>query len=122
MNTSMLSSTGFDTPTATPTIPLSCRDRALLRAVAVGRCVWVGQQGMALRIDGLLCADQFAGTRLAAAGLITASATGLALTSAGRAAISSPDHCAPDRYSDDTKAGIGTGRKAADDTSPSPSR
>jgi hypothetical protein len=54
---------------------------------------------MALRIDGLLCADQFAGTRLAAAGLITASATGLALTSAGRAAISSPDHCAPDRYS-----------------------
>jgi hypothetical protein len=75
---------------------------------------------MALRIDGLLCADQFAGTRLAAAGLITASATGLALTSAGRAAISSPDHCAPDRYSDDTKAGIGTGRKAANDTSLSP--
>jgi hypothetical protein len=66
---------------------LSHRDRAVLRAVAAGRCVLAGLQDMALRIDGLSFADQFAGPRLAAAGLIAASATGLALTDAGRAAI-----------------------------------
>jgi hypothetical protein len=67
---------------------LSQRDRAVLRAVAAGRCVLAGLQGMALRIDGIGCADQFAGLRLAAAGLIAASAgTGLALTPAGRAEL-----------------------------------
>ena len=35
----------------------------------------------------IVLADQFAGPRLAAAGLIAASTTGLALTEAGRAAI-----------------------------------
>jgi hypothetical protein len=74
--------------TTTTVSPLSHRDRAVLRAVAAGRCVLAGLQGMALLVDGLCCADQFAGTRLAGAGLIAASATGLAqLTPAGRAAL-----------------------------------
>jgi hypothetical protein len=72
---------------ATQVSTLSHRDRAVLRAVAAGRCVLAGLQDMALRIDGLSFTDQFAGPRLAAAGLIAASATGLALTDAGRAAI-----------------------------------
>jgi hypothetical protein len=68
---------------------LSHRDRAVLRAVGAGRCVLAGLQGMALRIDGLCCADQFAGARLAGAGLIAAATgTGPAqLTPAGRAAL-----------------------------------
>jgi hypothetical protein len=67
---------------------LSHRDRAVLRAVAAGRCVLAGLQQMALRIDGLCLADQFAGARLAGAGLIAASTSGLAqLTPAGRAAL-----------------------------------
>ena len=67
---------------------LSHRDRAVLRAVAAGRCRLAGLQGMALRIDGLFCADQFVGSRLAAAGLIAAAGSGLAqLTPAGRAAL-----------------------------------
>jgi hypothetical protein len=71
----------MDTTTA-----LSHRDRAVLRAVAAGRCVLAG---LALCIDGLCCADQFAGYRLAAAGLIAAAGdSGPAqLTAAGRAAI-----------------------------------
>ena len=70
------------------TSTLSHRDRAVLRAVAAGRCVVAGLQGMALRIDGLCFADQFAGPRLAGAGLIAASTTGLAqLTPAGRAVL-----------------------------------
>jgi len=60
------------------------RDHYLLRAIAAGRCVLAGT---ALRVDGLLCGDQFTGARLAAAGLIVASTSGLALTPAGRAAI-----------------------------------
>jgi hypothetical protein len=86
MNTSTVSPSGVARPVTVPT-SLSNRDRALLRAVAAGRCVLAGLQGMALRIDGLCCADQFAGPRLAAAGLIAAGTTGLALTPAGRAAI-----------------------------------
>lgn len=67
---------------------LSHRDRAVLRAVDAGRCVLAGLQGMALRIDGRCLADQFAGSRLAGAGLIaTAGATELRLTPAGRAAL-----------------------------------
>jgi hypothetical protein len=50
--------------------PLSNRDRAVLRAVAEGRCTICGAGGTALRVDGLHCSDQFAGARLAAAGLI----------------------------------------------------
>jgi hypothetical protein len=55
-----------DIQTATSTTLLSNRDRAVLRAIAAGRCVLAGT---ALRVDGLLCADQFTGARLAAAGL-----------------------------------------------------
>ena len=69
------------------TTSLNGRDRAVLRAVAAGRCeIPAGSPGT-LTVDGLSFADQFAGLRLAAAGLIAASATGLALTDAGRAAI-----------------------------------
>ena len=50
-------------------IPLSQRDRAVLRAVAVGRCEIAGQS---LLVDGLCCCDQFVGARLTQAGLIAA--------------------------------------------------
>lgn len=73
--------------TTTQAAMLSHRDRAVLRAVAAGRCVLAGLQDMALRIDGMNVADQFAGPRLLAAGLIAGSTTRLALTPAGRAAI-----------------------------------
>ena len=49
---------------------ISHRDRAVLRAVAAGRCEITGQ---CLRVDGLSCCDQFAAMRLAQAGLITGS-------------------------------------------------
>jgi hypothetical protein len=59
---------------------LSHRDRAVLRAVAAGRCMI---SAGALVIDGLCCSDQFVGPRLTRAGLI-ASGTGPAhLTAAG---------------------------------------
>jgi hypothetical protein len=49
---------------------LSGRDRALLRAVAAGRCrIGAGWQPVLL-VDGLVCADSAAGHRLVAAGLI----------------------------------------------------
>jgi hypothetical protein len=49
---------------------LSPRDRAVLRAVAAGRCEISGRLGGALVVDGLFLSDQFAGHRLAGAGLI----------------------------------------------------
>lgn len=53
-----------------PSAPLSGRDRAILAAVADGRCsVGVGA-GAPLLIDGRCCSDQFAGSRLRATGLI----------------------------------------------------
>jgi hypothetical protein len=48
---------------------ISHRDRAVLRAVAAGRCEIAG---VCLRIDGVSCCDQFAAMRLAQAGLIAA--------------------------------------------------
>jgi hypothetical protein len=57
-----------DTATAT----LSKRDHAVLRAIAAGRCQVSGRCGTTLLIDGLCCADQFAGARLTGAGLIAA--------------------------------------------------
>ncbi len=72
--------------TMTPT-ELSHRDRAVLRAVAAGRCVVSEDIGMSLLIDGRYCSDQFAGVRLSSAGLIAASVSrpGLAkLTPSGR--------------------------------------
>ena len=49
------------------------RDRAVLRAVAAGCCGFHGSHGAGLRVDGVRRADQFAGGRLTAAGLIIAS-------------------------------------------------
>ncbi|MGQ0573214.1 MAG: hypothetical protein ACT4RN_03300 [Pseudonocardia sp.] len=68
------------------------RDRALLRAVAAGRCDLGGGPEPVLLIDGLGCADSVAAHRLLAAGLIASAdpRCGLAaalLTDAGRAAL-----------------------------------
>jgi hypothetical protein len=58
---------------STTTSPqLSHRDRAVLRAIAEGRAVVSGSCGMPLTIDGFCCADQFVGSRLARAGLVSA--------------------------------------------------
>ncbi|MDT7606267.1 MAG: hypothetical protein QOG96_770 [Pseudonocardiales bacterium] len=56
--------------TTTTSTQLSYRDRAVLRAVAEGRCQVAGGCGTSLVIDGLCCSDQFVGPRLAGAGLI----------------------------------------------------
>lgn len=74
------------TVTATAT-DLDPRDRAVLRAVAAGRCELTGASGQTLVIDGLCFADQFTGRRLAAAGLITAGRGRTRLTAAGQAAL-----------------------------------
>jgi hypothetical protein len=73
---------------STTAAPLSNRDRAVLRAVAAGRCR-ISPAGGALVVDGMYFADQFAGSRLTAAGLIApAPAHGPALlTPSGRALI-----------------------------------
>ncbi|MEU7480639.1 hypothetical protein AB0A63_32000 [Lentzea sp. NPDC042327] len=63
---------------------LTHRDRAVLRAVAAGRCQL---SGTALLVDGLGCTDQFIGTRLTTAGLISATPGPAALTTAGQAAL-----------------------------------
>jgi hypothetical protein len=70
----------------TTSAPLSHRDRAVLRAVAAGRCALAGHT---LLVDGLCCADQFLGARLTGAGLIdrTGPAGPACLTAAGRAAL-----------------------------------
>jgi hypothetical protein len=75
--------------TPTPT-SLSHRDRAILRAVAAGRCEFTADACGSLTIDGICCCDQFVGLRLARAGLITAagSHSGPAqLTESGQALI-----------------------------------
>lgn len=56
--------------TGAGTATLSGRDRAVLRAVAAGRCRLGGGWQPELLIDGLACADSAAGRRLVAAGLI----------------------------------------------------
>lgn len=71
---------------------VSGRERALLRAVAAGRCELGDGFEPVLLIDGLTCADFVAARRLVAAGLITSadSDLGLApaeLTAIGRAAL-----------------------------------
>jgi hypothetical protein len=67
------------------TTDLSYRDRAVLRAVAAGRCT-VSAIGV-LAVDGLGCCDQFVGRRLAAAGLIATDPGPAHLTNTGRALI-----------------------------------
>ena len=49
---------------------LTHRDRAVLTAVAAGRCEVAAGAGTPLVIDGRCCCDQFAGARLAQAGLL----------------------------------------------------
>jgi hypothetical protein len=68
--------------------PLSSRDRAVLRAVAAGRCEISHGDGDVLVVDGLCFSDQFTGPRLTAAGLITAAGSGTArLTPSGQALL-----------------------------------
>jgi hypothetical protein len=81
----------------TATATLSKRDRAVLRAIAAGRCQVSGGCGMTLLVDGLCCADQFAGARLIGARLIAApgSAGGPArLTPTAVALLAAPDRSA----------------------------
>ena len=53
-------------PVQTTTTTLNHRDRAVLRAVAAGRCEIPAGSGGALVVDGLCLSDQFAGLRLKA--------------------------------------------------------
>jgi hypothetical protein len=73
---------------------LTRRDRAILRAVAVGTAEMVVGAVPDLMLDGRCCADQLAAHRLARAGLIAATrptAAGLLvparLTAAGRSVL-----------------------------------
>jgi hypothetical protein len=71
-------------------IPLSHRDRAILRAVAAGRCQISGGACAALTIDGLSCCDQFVAARLTGAGLIATAGRNpepAQLTESGRAVL-----------------------------------
>jgi hypothetical protein len=73
------------------TTTLTNRDRAVLKAVAAGRCTVSDLHASTLTIDGLRCADQFVGPRLAHAGLITvprsAATVQTVLTESGRALL-----------------------------------
>ena len=66
------------------------RDRAVLRAVAAGRCQLRSGCEPQLVIDGVACADSAAARRLITAGLLappTGPAQRALLTAAGRAAL-----------------------------------
>jgi len=66
------------------------RDRAVLRAVAAGRCAIAADVGVPLMVDGVHCCDQMVGTRLTKAGLIATAGSrpGPAhLTPSGRALL-----------------------------------
>ena len=71
--------------TTTTSPSLTPRDRSVLRAVAAGRCGQPG--GGVLTVDGVALADQFAGLRLCAAGLITTAPGPVALTASGAALL-----------------------------------
>lgn len=71
----------MDTATVTAITP---RDRAVLRAVAAGRCVYASGT---LLVDGLCCCDQFIGPRLARAGLIAPQPGPARLTHDGQALL-----------------------------------
>lgn len=76
--------------TATGRTELCHRDRAVLRAVAAGRCVVAADAGVVLVIDGKCCCDQMIGARLCQAGLIATSESRPAparLTESGRALL-----------------------------------
>ena len=76
----------------TTTLPAwSNRDRAVLRAIAADRCTVSDDAGHALTVDGLSFCDQFAGVRLAVAGLVSVSGPAPLrprLTAAGAAMVS----------------------------------
>jgi len=77
------------------TSTLNGRDRAVLRAVAAGRCrLGPGWQPVLL-VDGLVCTDSAAGRRLVSAGLIhppdpARPLVPATLTPAGRLALAAP--------------------------------
>ena len=62
---------------------VSARDRAILTAVAAGRCAIVGAD---LRVDGRGCCDQFAAARMRSAGWIRR------VESSGRAELTPEGH------------------------------
>ncbi|MGD9531700.1 hypothetical protein [Pseudonocardia sp.] len=69
---------------------VSGRERALLRAVAEGRCELEEGPGAVLLVDGLTCADSAAAFHLVQAGLIAAAGAGVpaaVLTEAGYAVL-----------------------------------
>ena len=69
---------------------ISYRDRAVLRAVAAGRCAVSPTSTTAclcLTVDGIACSDQFTALRLAAAGLIAYAPGSVTLTETGRALL-----------------------------------
>jgi hypothetical protein len=69
---------------ATTSTALSPRDRAVLRAVAAGRCtISTGT----LVVDGLCFCDQFVGPRLTQAGLIATGTGPATLTTRGKALL-----------------------------------
>src|SRR4051794_16409586 len=77
--------------TSSPTVAQVCgRDRAVLRAVAAGRCrIRAGCEPL-LVVDGIACADSGVARRLIAAGLVAPPADpvdAVRLTAAGRAAL-----------------------------------
>ncbi len=51
-------------------VDLTGRDRALLRAIASGRCEFGTVCEPLLLVDGMVCADTAAGHRLVSAGLV----------------------------------------------------
>ena len=72
------------------TTSLSHRDRAVLLAVAAGRCEISGDLNASLVIDGLSCCDQFLGARMTRAGLLAPARSRLErarLTPSGRALL-----------------------------------
>lgn len=71
----------------TSSAPLSHRDRAVLRAIAAGRCAIADGIGVALVVDGFACCDQHVAGRLAAAGLIGSTPGPARLTASGRAVL-----------------------------------
>jgi hypothetical protein len=72
------------------TTEVSGRDRAVLRAVAAGRCLLRAGCEPLLTVDGLSCADSAVARRLLNAGLLaqpTSAVERARLTAAGRAAL-----------------------------------
>jgi hypothetical protein len=72
------------------TTQVTGRDRAVLRAVAAGRCLLRAGCEPLLTVDGLSCADSAVARRLLGAGLLAQPTTVVErarLTAAGRAAL-----------------------------------